>query len=132
MLPQGVKMCEGSHDVTAVLNSEIAACETYLTKLKEALALIQGSCRPNYSLWAPAISHDQFVDKPLHVCIRQYLELISPRGATDEEILQALEAGGWPRKKYPKRQISISITNSQGYMERREDDRVYLKRKEVA
>jgi hypothetical protein len=120
-----------SADIIDFIQRKIVEREDDLAKLNEALELVKSVGHHDPCGTKPAISPDEFTHTPLALCVCRYLELIKPRGAKDDEIVEALKTGGWVPKKYPKRQISLSVANSPDRLERREDDLIYLKRKEI-
>src|SRR5437762_14274357 len=107
-----------SDQIIEAIQQENAETENQLIWLNNKLALLneilakQKESNRNYCGPTPTISPDQFTDKCTSQCMREFLRSIWPRGATDKELVRALEAGGWPRKKYSLRQVSLARANS--------------------
>ena len=97
-------------DVIAVLESEIRKCESYLVELKQSLSRIRSVYFATGGRDVLSVeSLPSYRGQKVGVAVRQYMEV--QHVAALDDIRRALDEGGIPWGKYPKRQVALAVAN---------------------
>lgn len=114
-------MSTGNSAAVNFLEQEITVKEAELRSLQKALAELK--CAASGSTLS--VSPTEFRYGKLSLCIREFIHRYG--AASEEMIIRAMEGGGRDLGKYPKRAVSLGISNNPQFLERGKDGLVHIK-----
>jgi hypothetical protein len=117
-------MSTGFTNVIDAIEKTIFRKEIEISELKKALVKFK-SFNDRGSETLSHVSSDQFKNKSVGVCIREYVAENGP--TSKDELWHALEAGGCALGKYPKRTVATAIGNLHHRLELGDDGLIHSK-----